>query len=109
MLPLSPTGYGESPYQSLSSFAGNPLLISLERLVEQGWLGAADLSALPFETNHIDYATVDRVKGPLLAQGSLSQVFCFKPFFKTRFASPLRLGFLLVRLLERYAWFLCFE
>ncbi len=53
-------------YSSTSAFAGNLLLISLERLVEQGWLGASDLSALPAETNHIDYATVDRVKGPLL-------------------------------------------
>ena len=38
VLPLNPTGYGNSPYQGLSAFAGNPLLISLERLAEQGWL-----------------------------------------------------------------------
>src|SRR5580693_30157 len=43
VLPLAPTGYGESPYQSLSSFAGNPLLISLEKLVERGYLAPKDL------------------------------------------------------------------
>ena len=43
VLPLTPTGYGESPYASLSSFAGNPLLISAEKLVEQGYLHARDL------------------------------------------------------------------
>ena len=35
ILPLSPTGYGDSPYQSFSAFAGNPLLISLEALVAE--------------------------------------------------------------------------
>ncbi len=40
MLPLGPTGYGNSPYQSHSSFAGNPLLIDLDDLVERGWLAA---------------------------------------------------------------------
>ena len=39
VLPLNPTGYGDSPYQSLSVFAGNPLLISLEKLVQKGcWM-----------------------------------------------------------------------
>jgi 4-alpha-glucanotransferase len=44
VLPLNPTGYGDSPYQSLSAFAGNPLLISLEELAEDGLL---DQNALP--------------------------------------------------------------
>ena len=47
VLPLNPTGYGNSPYQGLSAFAGNPLLISLERLAEQGWLVDGDLAAVP--------------------------------------------------------------
>ena len=42
VLPLGPTGYGDSPYQSFSAFAGNPLLISLERLVEDGMLTKAE-------------------------------------------------------------------
>ena len=41
VLPLGPTGYGDSPYQSFSSFAGNPLLISLEDLQSQGLLDEA--------------------------------------------------------------------
>src|SRR5580698_9629395 len=38
VLPLGPIGYGNSPYSSTSAFAGNPLLISLERLAERGWI-----------------------------------------------------------------------
>ena len=41
VLPLSPTGYGSSPYSALSAFAGNPLLISLEVLAELGSAGRA--------------------------------------------------------------------
>ena len=47
VLPLGPTGYGESPYQLFSAFAGNPLLLSLDRLVERGWLAEADLRDAP--------------------------------------------------------------
>ena len=38
VLPLGPLGYGDSPYSSTSAFAGNPLLISLERLADRGWI-----------------------------------------------------------------------
>ena len=47
ILPLGPVGYGGSPYQSPSSFAGNPLLISLDRLADRGWLDARELAAVP--------------------------------------------------------------
>jgi 4-alpha-glucanotransferase len=47
VLPLGPTGYGDSPYASFSAFAGNHLLISPERLAERGWLSAADLATGP--------------------------------------------------------------
>src|SRR4051794_5358937 len=47
MLPLGPTGYGNSPYQSNSSFAGNPLLISPERMLEDGWIDRPDLASYP--------------------------------------------------------------
>lgn len=43
MLPVAPPGFGDSPYQALSAFAGNPLLISLEALVEEGWLEPSEL------------------------------------------------------------------
>src|SRR5688572_11248737 len=45
VLPLGPTGYGDSPYQCFSAFAGNPLLISPDRLIEDGLLSAADVGA----------------------------------------------------------------
>jgi 4-alpha-glucanotransferase len=38
VLPLGPVGYGESPYQLFSAFAGNPMLLSIDALVERGWL-----------------------------------------------------------------------
>ncbi|HVO99318.1 MAG TPA: 4-alpha-glucanotransferase [Bryobacteraceae bacterium] len=59
VLPLGPTGYGDSPYQCFSAFAGNPLLISLERLHEQGLLDATDLedARLPYAGN-VDFPLV---------------------------------------------------
>jgi len=47
VLPLGPTGYGDSPYQALSGRAGNPLLVSLELLRDEGWLSGADLAGAP--------------------------------------------------------------
>ena len=47
VLPLGPTGFGESPYQTHSSFAGNTNLISLDLLVERGWLSPDDLADVP--------------------------------------------------------------
>ena len=59
VMPLGPTGYGDSPYQCFSAFAGNPFLISLERLEQDGWLDQADLAAgrdLP--EHRVDYGAV---------------------------------------------------
>jgi 4-alpha-glucanotransferase len=59
ILPLSPTGYGNSPYMSPSAMAGNPLLISLEQLVEQGLLDQADLSQPPsFSEARVEFDSV---------------------------------------------------
>ena len=59
VLPLNPTGYGDSPYQCFSAFAGNPLLISLERLVAQGLLAEADLAGAPeFPPDAVDFGAV---------------------------------------------------
>jgi 4-alpha-glucanotransferase len=59
MLPLGPPGYSESPYQSYSSFAGNPLLISLDGLVEDGLLAQQDLDHVPdFPPDRIAYNDV---------------------------------------------------
>ncbi len=51
ILPLSPTGYGSSPYSSYSTFAGNPLLISIEALLTDGWLQEKDIPLLPENSN----------------------------------------------------------
>src|SRR5947207_9835952 len=48
VLPLGPTGYGDSPYQCFSAFAGNPLLVSLERLIEDGLITRAEARHEPF-------------------------------------------------------------
>ncbi|RPI88064.1 MAG: 4-alpha-glucanotransferase, partial [Chloroflexi bacterium] len=56
VLPLGPTGYGDSPYQSFSAFGGNPYLISFEWLMEEGFLSPDDLSSLPdFPEKSVDY------------------------------------------------------
>src|SRR6266571_1805742 len=47
VLPLGPTGFGDSPYQALSSRAGNPLLVSLDALAREGGLETAALAAAP--------------------------------------------------------------
>jgi 4-alpha-glucanotransferase len=59
VLPLGPTGYGDSPYQSFSAFAGNPLLISLETLLDEGLVERSDLEKAPaFTAGHVDYQQV---------------------------------------------------
>ncbi|MBI1258417.1 MAG: 4-alpha-glucanotransferase [Chloroflexi bacterium] len=59
ILPLGPTGYGDSPYQTHSAFAGNTALISLDRLVEDGWLTADDVSDAPnFPQQYVDFGAV---------------------------------------------------
>ncbi len=67
VLPLGPTSFGDSPYQTLSAFAGNPLLISLDRLVKEGWLQGDDLSARPrFDEQRVDFGAVITWKMELL-------------------------------------------
>ena len=56
MLPIGPTSYGDSPYQSFSSFAGNPLLIDLEMLIEEGLLTEEECDAVDFgDGKVVDY------------------------------------------------------
>ena len=63
MLPLGPTGYGNSPYQTYSAFAGNPLLLSLEQLRTEGLLSADDLLQVPaLPPQRVDYDAVHAVK-----------------------------------------------
>ena len=67
VLPLGPTGYGDSPYQGLSAFAGNPNLISPELLLEERLLALDDLAGFqPFEEGNIDFGAVIPFKRQLL-------------------------------------------
>lgn len=66
-LPLGPTGYANSPYQSLSSFAGNWLLISPEALIEDGLVSTRDCDGCSFPTEFVDYEAVIAFKIRLLA------------------------------------------
>jgi len=67
VLPLGPTGYGESPYQLFSAFAGNPLLISLETLVREGLLESSELKhAPPFPDDRVDFERLIPWKNQLL-------------------------------------------
>ena len=70
VLPLSPTGYGNSPYAALSAFAGNPLLISLEKLVDAGWLAADRIAGLPGHAGNVRFEEVERYKRPLLLEAA---------------------------------------
>lgn len=65
-LPLGPTGYGNSPYQPLSSFAGNELLISPDWLVEDGLLRKDDCEGCCFPPGEIEYETVFEFKRSLI-------------------------------------------
>jgi 4-alpha-glucanotransferase len=65
-LPLGPTGYANSPYQALSSFAGNWLLISPDRLIEDGLVRANDCEGYSFSTDYVDYEAVPAFKCWLL-------------------------------------------
>jgi 4-alpha-glucanotransferase len=67
VLPLGPTGFGDSPYQSFSAFAGNPLLISPDSLVADGLLTADDLRGMPsFPAERLDYGAALPFKLQLL-------------------------------------------
>lgn len=69
VLPLGPTGYGDSPYQSFSSFAGNPLLISPDLLVQDGLLRSDELErAREFPVESVDFGAVMAWKDELLAR-----------------------------------------
>jgi len=70
VLPLGPPAKGNSPYSSTSAFAGNPLLISLERLAEHGWIDGARLDGASGSEGAIDYEQVQEYKLPLLMEAA---------------------------------------
>ncbi len=68
ILPLGPTSYGDSPYQSFSTFAGNPYFISLDELIEEGVLTEKECKSADFgkKADDIDYEKVYKKRYPLL-------------------------------------------
>jgi len=72
-LPLGPPGYGESPYQSFSAFAGNPLLVGLDRLAAEGWLSMSELDGAPrFDDGAVDFEQVRPFRRQCLARAHQS-------------------------------------
>ena len=86
VLPIGPTGYGDSPYQSFSTFAGNPLLIDLDGLVKDGLLTKAACEASDFgsDPTNVDYEKVTCSKMELLraAYQKFTETAAFEAFVK---------------------------
>lgn len=74
ILPLGPTGYGDSPYQSFSSFAGNPYFIDLEELVREDLISATQCDLLNFgdDASSVNYEKIYESRYPLLKQAYVS-------------------------------------
>jgi len=68
ILPLNPTGYGDSPYQSCSTFAGNPYLIDLDMLIEAGWLQPEEVSNVQWNCreDRVDFGRMYQNRWPIL-------------------------------------------
>jgi 4-alpha-glucanotransferase len=76
VLPLGPPAEGDSPYSSTSAFAGNPLLISLDRLAEHGWIDRSRIAGVPQQAGTLDYDAVRQCKLPLLIEAARSFLEC---------------------------------
>src|SRR5580692_11465696 len=70
VLPLGPTGYGNSPYAASSAFAGNPSLISLEFLRDWGWIADDRLAGLAGRGGNVNFHEVEERKLPLLYEAA---------------------------------------
>jgi 4-alpha-glucanotransferase len=68
VLPLGPTGYGDSPYQCFSAVAGNPYLVSPELLLRDGLLQQGDIGDVRFPAEHVDFGPVIQFKLRILKQ-----------------------------------------
>jgi len=87
VLPLGPTGYGNSPYAAYSAMAGNPLLISPAQLQEQGLLTEEDFANLPaFDSSKVDYDKVLPIKVELLKKACKNFQIHATPLQQTEFA-----------------------
>lgn len=66
ILPLGPTGYGDSPYQSFSTFAGNPYFIDLQEFIDRGWLTEEECAVIDNKNNYVEYGELYENRYPLL-------------------------------------------
>ena len=81
ILPLGPTGYGDSPYQSFSTYAGNPYFIDLDAFVEEGFLTKEDLDAVDFgsDPKYVDYGQIYSVRFALLKKAYENSPYAEQP------------------------------
>jgi 4-alpha-glucanotransferase len=87
VLPLGPPANGNSPYSSTSAFAGSPLLISLERLADRGWIESSRLASLNPKPGAIDYEGVYQAKLPLIVEAARIFLQKAQPAPRHRFES----------------------
>lgn len=88
VLPLGPGGGASNPYSAISAFAGEPALISVERLIQHGWLPTERLALLPGEvTATVQYDVVRDVKLPLLREAARNFLAGAPPSARQRFAA----------------------
>ena len=86
VMPLGPTGYGNSPYQSFSAFAGNPLLVSPAALAADGLLSEADLAGAPaFSPERVDFGAVIPAKWALLHRAAERFIIAATPSQRAEF------------------------
>ncbi len=81
ILPLGQTGYGDSPYQSFSTFAGNPYFVDPAALIEAGYISESDADACDFgkEPRTVDYEKIYRNRYALLRKAYANSPFCIRP------------------------------
>ncbi len=85
ILPLCPTGFGDSPYQSFSTYAGNPYMISLKKLIEEGLLSKEECDNVSFSTDEssIDYKRLYDSRFSLLKKAfERSNFICDEGYFE---------------------------
>jgi|CZKI01.1.fsa_nt_gi 4-alpha-glucanotransferase len=102
--PLGPTGYGDSPYQCFSAFAGNPYLIDLQGLVAGGLLGADEIAPLAsLGADSVDFGALFRLKWPLLRRAFSRHKLAGSPALGAEGFAEFRAA--QASWLEPYAWF----
>lgn len=85
VLPLGPTGYGDSPYSGYSAFAGNTFLISPERLLAEGWLSQDDVDEIALESDRVDFGHAHDSKDKMLRRAYANYQRTTDPEFRHQF------------------------